>query len=169
MGDTYRWKGENCSTAEVAECLGRFPGVLEANVYGVELPGKLLTVCDVCPNICSDISVAHDGRAGCAAIYVTPVERESFDFTQFLAHSWKLLPRYAVPIFLRFVQDMAPTMHNNKQNKVQLRKEGVNPDKISEGEGGRSDVVFWVPPGGDTYKLFDKQDWDNLVAGRAKL
>jgi acyl-CoA synthetase (AMP-forming)/AMP-acid ligase II len=40
LGDTFRWKGENCSTTEVAECLGRFPSIKEANVYGVEVPGK---------------------------------------------------------------------------------------------------------------------------------
>jgi len=40
LGDTFRWKGENVSTAEVAECLGKFPGIAEANVYGVELPCK---------------------------------------------------------------------------------------------------------------------------------
>ena len=40
LGDTFRWKGENVSTAEVAECLGHFKGVAEANVYGVQLPCK---------------------------------------------------------------------------------------------------------------------------------
>lgn len=40
LGDTFRWKSENVSTAEVAECLGRYPDVEEANVYGVELPGE---------------------------------------------------------------------------------------------------------------------------------
>jgi acyl-CoA synthetase (AMP-forming)/AMP-acid ligase II len=38
LGDTYRWKGENVSTAEVGEVLGRFNGIAEANVYGVTLP-----------------------------------------------------------------------------------------------------------------------------------
>jgi acyl-CoA synthetase (AMP-forming)/AMP-acid ligase II len=42
LGDTFRWKSENVSTAEVAECLGNFPGVVEANVYGVEVPGRFL-------------------------------------------------------------------------------------------------------------------------------
>jgi acyl-CoA synthetase (AMP-forming)/AMP-acid ligase II len=43
LGDTFRWKGENCSTTEVAECLGRFPSIQEANVYGVEVPGEFVS------------------------------------------------------------------------------------------------------------------------------
>ena len=42
LGDTFRWKSENVSTAEVAECFGNFPGVVEASVYGVEVPGRFL-------------------------------------------------------------------------------------------------------------------------------
>lgn len=38
LGDTFRWKGENVSTAEVSQVIGDFPGVVEANVYGVQLP-----------------------------------------------------------------------------------------------------------------------------------
>ena len=49
IGDTFRWKGENVSTTEVEEAVGAFDGILEANVYGVAVPGR-------------------DGRAGMAAI-----------------------------------------------------------------------------------------------------
>jgi fatty-acyl-CoA synthase len=40
IGDTFRWKGENVSTTEVEEAIGRFDDVMEANVYGVEVPGR---------------------------------------------------------------------------------------------------------------------------------
>lgn len=168
LGDTFRWKSENCSTAEIGECLGHFPTIQEANVYGVELPGKLTCLRRILTPEIND-EVGHDGRAGCAAIFVPPAATESFDFKQLLEHSRKMLPRYAVPVFLRFVQDIAPTMHNNKQNKVQLRREGVDPDKIANGEAGRGDVMFWLPPGGDTYMPFGRQEWSSLVAGKTKL
>lgn len=44
LGDTFRWKSENVATAEVAEILGQFPDVVEASVYGVEVPGKSKTL-----------------------------------------------------------------------------------------------------------------------------
>jgi fatty-acyl-CoA synthase len=40
IGDTFRWKGENVSTSEVAEAINVFPGVKDANVYGVQIPGR---------------------------------------------------------------------------------------------------------------------------------
>src|SRR5262249_44459251 len=51
VGDTFRWKGENVSTAEVSEAITPFPGIVEASVYGVPVPGA-------------------EGRAGMAALVV---------------------------------------------------------------------------------------------------
>src|ERR1051326_4167979 len=49
VGDTFRWKGENVATTEVAQAICAFPGIADATVYGVEVPGA-------------------DGRAGMAAL-----------------------------------------------------------------------------------------------------
>ena len=127
LGDTFRWKSENVSTAEVAACLGRYPGVDEANVYGVLVPN-------------------HDGRAGCAAIALAPGVRDSFDFNALLKHARASLPKYAVPVFLRVMtQEGSARMHNNKQNKGPLREEGVDFEKIgTKAEGGEKDRFLWV-------------------------
>ncbi|KAI9698557.1 MAG: hypothetical protein M1820_007447 [Bogoriella megaspora] len=149
LGDTFRWKSENVSTAEVAEVIGQYPGVVEANVYGVLVPG-------------------HDGRAGCAAIFLDPQIRPSFDFADLMRHAQAGLPRYAVPVFLRVVEQVTP-IHNNKQNKVPLRKEGIDPDAIANGIAGPNDTVLWCPPQTKTYIPFTRKDWEGLKGGKAKL
>ncbi|CAK7231900.1 hypothetical protein SBRCBS47491_008086 [Sporothrix bragantina] len=146
LGDTFRWKGENVSTTEVSEVLGKFPGVLEANVYGVDLPG-------------------HDGKAGAVALHLDPEQRAHFSHEAFLAHARKHLPRYAVPVFVRHLRE-ASTTHNNKQNKVPLKNEGVHPDKVAS-----TDDVLWIDRHGKgvTYIPFTRTDWDDLHAGKARL
>ncbi|ROT42645.1 AMP-binding enzyme [Sodiomyces alkalinus F11] len=145
LGDTFRWKGENVSTAEVAQVLGAYPGVHEAVVYGVELP-------------------CHDGKAGAAALHLDPSARDKFDYAGLLKHARSKLPKYAVPIFLRILQNQTAS-HNNKQNKAPLKRDGVDPRKV------QIDQLFWIEKTGkgQTYVPFRQQDWDGLVAGKAKL
>ncbi|KAK5941955.1 hypothetical protein PMZ80_005906 [Knufia obscura] len=151
LGDTFRWKSENVSTAEVSEALGRYPGIAEANVYGVTVPG-------------------HEGRAGCAAIHVDSTVTSNIDHRDLLRYSREALPKYAVPLFLRVVQ-RSLHIHNHKQNKVPLRKEGVNPDLIgTEEKDGKDDIILWLKPGeNDTYVPFEKKDWERLVRGDIRL
>lgn len=153
LGDTYRWKSENVSTAEVAETIGHFPGVLEANVYGVELP-------------------SHEGRAGCAALTIAPEQKKSFDWNGLAEFTKARMPRYAVPVFVRVLNEEVggAASHNNKQDKVKLRAEGVDPEKRGEKVvNGKGDEIYWIPPRGIGYVRFEDEDWRNLVSGKARL
>lgn len=150
LGDTFRWKSENVSTAEVAECLGKYPGVAEANVYGVLVPN-------------------HEGRAGCAALHLDPSASTNFDYNRMLKFAQQKLPRYAVPVFLRIVKS-STHIHNHKQNKVPLRKEGVDPNLVGkEVQDGKEDLFLWLPQKGDQYIAFEPKHWKELEAGQARL
>ncbi|KNG87006.1 putative very-long-chain acyl-CoA synthetase [Aspergillus nomiae NRRL 13137] len=148
LGDTFRWKSENVSTTEVAEALSQFPGVVEANVYGVLVPH-------------------HEGRAGCAALQMS--EKIDVDMMELARFARSKLPRYAVPAFIRLVRTPSH-IHNYKQNKVPLREEGVDPRrKGSLLEGGAHDRVFYLSPGSRAYVEFGQREWDDLVAERVRL
>ncbi|KAI5289693.1 hypothetical protein KEM54_003404 [Ascosphaera aggregata] len=150
LGDTFRWKSENVSTAEVGAVLGNFPGVLESNVYGVCVPG-------------------YEGRAGCAALLLEPTPQNPFDFKAFAKHARKNLPKYAVPIFLRILSPTeSDSMHtsNNKQNKVPLREEGIDRTKIgTKITPGHHHRLMWLPPNANTYVDFGQKAWDELNKG----
>ena len=107
VGDTFRWKGENVSTAEVAFCLHGAPGVVEANVYGVSVPGA-------------------DGRAGMAAL----VTGADFDINMLASHIAADLPEYARPAFIRLEPELAVT-GTFKQRKADLVAEGFDPSKVA--------------------------------------
>jgi fatty-acyl-CoA synthase len=106
IGDTFRWKGENVSTNEVAERLQACKGVEEATVYGVEVDGA-------------------DGRAGMAALVVD----KDFDIKAFGAHVEGELPSYAQPLFLRILPEIATT-GTFKVRKMDLVADGYDPAKI---------------------------------------
>lgn len=108
IGDTFRWKGENVATGEVADVIAKYPGVELANVYGVEVPGT-------------------DGRAGMVAMTVG----EGFDMSGLAAHCRAHLPAYAVPLFLR-IQPEVETTGTFKFRKVDLVKEGFDPARMED-------------------------------------
>lgn len=55
-------------------------------------------------------------------------------------------------------------IHNNKQNKVPLREEGVDPAKVH-----KDDEIAWLPAGGVTYHPFSKDHWEDLHLGNTRL
>jgi fatty-acyl-CoA synthase len=108
MGDTFRWKGENVATTEVAEVVAAFPGIREATVYGVAVPG-------------------HEGRAGMAAV---STEGE-IDLAALREHISGRLPSYARPMFLRIVGTIEITS-TFKHMKSDLVRQGYDPATVSD-------------------------------------
>ena len=108
IGDTFRWKGENVATNEVAETLSQYPGIRTANVYGVTVPGT-------------------DGRAGMASLTVA----EDFDIQGLRDFLAKQLPPYAVPLFIR-IEPEAQTTGTFKYRKVELVEEGFDIGRVSD-------------------------------------
>jgi acyl-CoA synthetase (AMP-forming)/AMP-acid ligase II len=108
VGDTFRWKGENVSTNEVAEVLNGAKGVLESNVYGVSVPGS-------------------EGRAGMASINAS----NDLDLKDFASYVVNRLPVYQRPYFLRLQRDMRIT-GTFKHQKTGYRDEGFDPNKVAD-------------------------------------
>ncbi|XP_043838021.1 very long-chain acyl-CoA synthetase isoform X1 [Dromiciops gliroides] len=110
IGDTFRWKGENVATTEVADIVGLVDFVQEVNVYGVPVPG-------------------HEGRIGMASIRMK--ENHEFDGKKLYKHITDYLPSYARPRFIR-LQDTIEITGTFKHRKVTLVEEGFNPTVIKD-------------------------------------
>ncbi|TMW59261.1 hypothetical protein Poli38472_004330 [Pythium oligandrum] len=109
IGDTFRWKGENVATNEVAQAISKFPGLSDICVYGVSVPG-------------------NEGRACLAAMVF---DDDDFDMEAFAAHVKQRLPSYAMPLFLRQLGQMSVT-GTMKYEKAKLRKEGIDPSQVAD-------------------------------------
>jgi fatty-acyl-CoA synthase len=108
IGDTFRWKGENVATGEVAEALGVVSGIKEINVYGVAVPGA-------------------EGRAGMAALVAT-LDFDPAALGEKIAGN---LAPFARPVFLRLRPEMEIT-GTFKLKKADLVKDGFDPGRIDD-------------------------------------
>ena len=102
IGDTFRWKGENVATSEVAAVLTAFPGITEASVYGVAVPST-------------------EGAAGMAAL----VADGTLNLAELRKHLARRLPAYARPLFLR-LKDRLDATGTFKHDKTVLAREGFD-------------------------------------------
>ncbi|XP_076443749.1 long-chain fatty acid transport protein 2-like [Babylonia areolata] len=113
IGDTFRWKGENVSTTEVANVVAMPDFIHDANVYGVRVAG-------------------HDGRAGMAALTLNTGERIT---SERLREIYQVceddLPSYARPLFLRILPEAVLT-GTFKQRKVELAQQGYDLAKVKD-------------------------------------
>ena len=141
FGDTFRWKGENVSTLEVEAILNSFPTIQLSTVYGVAIPNT-------------------EGKAGMTAIKLDPsIKFELDELSRFVV---EVLPRYSIPIFIRFRDDLE-TAGPYKIKKVKLRKEAYNIDIIQD------QLFFWdsgiknyVPLTNSAYQKIMEGKFDDL-------
>ncbi|TPX63576.1 hypothetical protein CcCBS67573_g08642 [Chytriomyces confervae] len=138
VGDTFRWNGENVSTQQVSDILSMYAGVHEANVYGVRVPGS-------------------EGRAGMAALTAS----SEFDVKGLALFLNANLPKYAVPIWVRILQndDSVRDSHTAtfKQKKVAFQEQGFNTDAVG------ADQLYWLKPGHSEYSKFGKADSSSVI------
>ncbi|MBK6808991.1 MAG: long-chain-acyl-CoA synthetase [Sandaracinaceae bacterium] len=109
IGDTYRWRGENVSTAEVADVLAQTPNVAEATVVGVRVPSQ-------------------EGACGLVAVVLDPGKKLDLAALRKEAES---LPAYARPRFVR-VQSALELTGTFKVQKNQLKHDGADPAKVAD-------------------------------------
>jgi len=140
IGDTFRWKGENVSTTEVAETITIFAGVREAIVYGVA-------------------AVGYEGRAGMAALVVDDIA--AFDLAGLRAHIEAALPVYARPLFLRFRTELEAT-GTFKPKKSALVADGFDPARIEE-------PLFFDDRSTGAYRRLDAALFAAIVSGAKSL
>lgn len=138
-GDTFRWKGENVSTAEVEAICSSVLDLKDCVVYGVEVAGC-------------------EGRAGMLAVPDAP-GRES-QLRRLFAGLETRLPGYARPLFVRLVDhiDITSTF---KLKKRELQKEGI--------AEAVTDPIFIIDSDNRTYTPLTQDHIRNLKDGKLKL
>ncbi|XP_023423303.1 long-chain fatty acid transport protein 3 isoform X2 [Cavia porcellus] len=139
-GDTFRWKGENVATTEVAEVFEALDFLQEVNIYGVTVPG-------------------HEGRAGMAALVLRPPH--TLDLKQLYSHVHENLPSYARPRFLRLQESLATT-ETFKQQKVRMANEGFDPSTLS-------DPLYILDQTAGAYLALTPARYSALLAGDLRI
>lgn len=139
-GDTYRWKGENVSTAEVESIVSGAVGNADVVVYGVEVPGA-------------------EGRAGMAA--VEQKDDQDLDLTALYAALESSLAAYARPLFVRWASALERT-GTFKLKKVPLQKEGFDPKAIK-------DPIFFLDGKNRKFVPLTEQLYEDIVGGRVRV
>ena len=136
LGDTFRWKGENVATTEVEAALTADPQIEECTVFGVEVPRT-------------------GGRAGMAAVKVR--DGAEFDGVELAETLYAKLPVYAIPLFIRVVDELEQTT-TFKSRKVDLREQAYGEEV--------DDPIFVLAGRREGYIPFHDEYPEEVAAGQ---
>jgi solute carrier family 27 fatty acid transporter 6 len=140
IGDTFRWKGENVSTTELANIISSLEFIEDANVYGVKIPGS-------------------EGRAGMTALtLMTGQKLGPKELKELYDHVCQELPTYARPLFVRLL-DQAVITGTFKQQKVALADEGYDLVKVK-------DPLYFLDTENGTYSSLTTKDLAKFLTSK---
>lgn len=134
LGDTYRWKGENVSTQEVANALAACDAIEHATVYGVRVP-------------------EHEGNAGMALVSLRA--GNAFDGAKLCGQLARELPPHALPLFLRIGDGKAALTDTYKLGTAVLKAQGY-------GEQLVDDPLFVLDQNENRYVPLDERTLDQV-------
>ncbi|CCE65661.1 hypothetical protein TPHA_0M00860 [Tetrapisispora phaffii CBS 4417] len=141
LGDTFRWKSENVSTTEVEDQIISSNEKLFAQsvVVGIRVPG-------------------YEGRAGFALIRLIDCDESTLTNDQkleilntMLKHLEKSLPKYALPIFVKFVNEFNMTDTNKIRKKLYR-------DQILPHGSNNMETLYWLKNYKE-YTVLTTEDW----------
>jgi len=135
LGDTFRWKGENVSTSEVEDVISSLEEVEHSSVYGVLVPDT-------------------EGRAGMVSI-ISNNHHEQFNFNGLMKVINDNLPKYAIPLFVRFLSELSTT-NTYKIPKSDMKKVGFDITKTE-------DPIYVLLPNNSDYTLLTEEIFSNII------
>ncbi|CCD22791.1 long-chain fatty acid transporter FAT1 NDAI_0A06370 [Naumovozyma dairenensis CBS 421] len=150
MGDTFRWKSENVSTTEVEDQISAAnpEKISQVVVVGIKVP-------------------KYEGRAGFAVIKLHADVDQISDqekiniLNKTLAGLQESLPKYALPLFVKFVNEILMTDNHKVLKKLYREQE------LPSGSDSK-ETLFWLS-GYREYKLLTKEDWYGIENQTIKL
>ena len=107
LKDSIRRRGENISSFEVEDAVRTHEDVVECAAYPV-------------PSEQSDDEVM---------VALVLEEGATLDVPSFFEHLFPLMPRYAVPRYVRIMAEL-PKTPTQRVRKIELREQGITPDTI---------------------------------------
>lgn len=138
-GDTFRWRGENVSTAEVEGVISNLIGLKDAVVYGVSIPHV-------------------EGKAGMAAIADPEKKLDLISLAKGLKTS---LPAYSRPLFVRILPE-PPITATFKLKKKELMEQGFNVSL-------HDDPMYFLDPKSSMFVPLTQKLYDDINQGVVRL